>query len=103
MKAKWILKAVLGFIAFVALAGTVVMMLWNNLMPDIFHLPEITYWQALGLLVLSKIFFKGGSGWMMGGRMKQHWKNKMENMSPEERERYRALWEKRCSNWGKEC
>ena len=43
--------------------GLVVMWLWNWLMPDIFGLPEITYWQGWGLLLLSCILFKGfGSG-----------------------------------------
>ncbi len=35
--------------------------LWNWLMPIIFKLPEITFWQALGLNFLSGIFFKKGS------------------------------------------
>jgi hypothetical protein len=43
--------------------GWVVMLLWNWLMPDIFGLKRLTYWQAWGLLVLSHILFKGfGSG-----------------------------------------
>ena len=37
----------------------VTMVLWNRLMPEIFNLPVITYWQTAGLLVLSCIFFKG--------------------------------------------
>jgi len=50
----------LGFLAFM---GWVVMALWNWLMPDIFGLTTITYWQAWGLLALSTILFKGfGSG-----------------------------------------
>jgi hypothetical protein len=41
----------------------VCMVLWNYLMPTIFSLPEIGYWQALGLLVLSSLFFyHGGHG-----------------------------------------
>jgi hypothetical protein len=34
------------------------MYLWNWLMPDLFALEEIDYWQTLGLLYLSGIFFK---------------------------------------------
>lgn len=41
-----------------ALVGLVTKALWNALMPDIFGLPAITYWQAWGLLLLSMIFFK---------------------------------------------
>lgn len=40
----------------IALFGLVVMLLWNLLMPAIFGLSVITFWQALGLLILSKIF-----------------------------------------------
>lgn len=32
--------------------------LWNELMPDIFHLPTITWLQAWGLLLLSGCLFK---------------------------------------------
>jgi hypothetical protein len=46
--------------AFIALFGAVTMWLWNWLMPTIFKLPEIGFWQAIGLLLLSQIFFKGG-------------------------------------------
>ncbi|MGB8958286.1 MAG: hypothetical protein WCC00_04655 [Candidatus Aminicenantales bacterium] len=46
--------------AFLALFGAVTMWLWNWLMPAIFKLPEIGFWQAVGLLLLAQIFFKGG-------------------------------------------
>ena len=50
-------------IGLVFLFGWVVMLLWNWLMPDIFGLKRLTYWQAWGLLVLCHILFKGfGSG-----------------------------------------
>jgi hypothetical protein len=41
------------------LFGFVVMLLWNWLMPGIFNLKRIDYWQAWGLLALSTILFKG--------------------------------------------
>jgi len=54
---------VIGFIAagfaFLAFFGWVVMALWNALMPEIFGLKAITYWQAWGLLILSTLLFKG--------------------------------------------
>jgi len=59
---------VLGFAVLGAgllfLFGWIVMLLWNWLMPDIFGLKRITYWQAWGLLALSTILFKdmGSSG-----------------------------------------
>jgi hypothetical protein len=49
--------AILG-IGFVSLLGLAVMLLWNWLMPDIFGLKRLNYWQAWGLLVLCWILFK---------------------------------------------
>ena len=46
--------------AFLALFGTVTMWLWNWLMPEIFKLPTIGFWQAVGMLILAHLLFKGG-------------------------------------------
>jgi UPF0716 family protein affecting phage T7 exclusion len=56
----------------VTLCGVVTMGLWNALMPAIFKLPTIGFWQALGLLLLSRILLKGGAG-HAGHR---HWKRR---------------------------
>ena len=45
---------------FFVLFGAVTMWLWNWLMPAIFKLPTIGFWQAVGILCLSQILFKGG-------------------------------------------
>lgn len=45
---------------FLVLFGAVTMWLWNWLMPAIFHLPAIGFWQAIGILILAQILFKGG-------------------------------------------
>lgn len=58
-KFKWFLRGLLFAIAFVALFSFFVMQLWNWLMPVIFGLGNITYFQAAGLLILSKIIFSG--------------------------------------------
>jgi hypothetical protein len=50
--------AILG-IGLLAGLGLVVMLLWNWLMPEIFGLKQLNYWQAWGLLILSWILFKG--------------------------------------------
>jgi hypothetical protein len=42
--------------------GWIVMYLWNYLMPAIFGLPAINFWQAWGLVVLSHILIKPGYG-----------------------------------------
>ena len=67
MKARRILipaAFVVGGLAFAAavalLFGIILMALWNWLMPEIFGLPTISYWQAWGLVLLAHILFKGG-------------------------------------------
>ena len=42
--------------------GWLVMLLWNWLMPLLFGIKVITYWQAFGICVLSKILFSGIGG-----------------------------------------
>lgn len=51
-------KIVLGLFV-LALFTTVVMLLWNALLPGIFGLVKINFWQAGGILILSKILFSG--------------------------------------------
>ena len=61
-KAKKVLKIIGLTIAGFALAilfGFVLMWLWNWLMPMIFNLQEITYWQAVGIFILAKLLFGG--------------------------------------------
>lgn len=56
---------IFGAIAITGLAilfGFVVMWLWNWLMPEIFGLATLTYWQAVGLFILLKIFLGGCIG-----------------------------------------
>jgi chromate transport protein ChrA len=100
MKARWILHGV-KIAVFVLLAAAVlsfvIMSLWNWLMPALFALHPISFWQALGLLLLSKILFGGFRG-RHGGRM--HWRGRMaerwEKMTPEEREKFREGMRGRC-------
>ncbi|MDP3763595.1 MAG: hypothetical protein Q8Q92_03015 [bacterium] len=45
--------------AFIALIGAVpTYFLWNWLMPDLFELPHLTFWQAWGIFWLASILFK---------------------------------------------
>lgn len=51
---------ILGGIAavgFAVLFGYFVMLLWNWLMPEIFGLTTITFWQAVGIIILARLIF----------------------------------------------
>ena len=82
--------ALLGILLFVAVGGALVMLLWNWLLPQLFGWPEITFWQALGLLTLCRILF-GGVGSRGYGRTGAWGRTggRGEHMTPEERERFR--------------
>jgi hypothetical protein len=59
----FIVVAIIAAIAAIAaLISAITMVLWNALLPAIFRLPQIGFWQAAGLVVLAHIFFKGGRG-----------------------------------------
>lgn len=77
--------AAIGLIA-VTVGGQVVMHLWNWLTPTLFGWHTVDFWQALGLLVLSRIFFGGfrGRPGFAGRRMMGRW----ERMTPEQREQF---------------
>jgi hypothetical protein len=88
--------AILGIVVFVWIGGELVKFLWNWLAPALFGLPAITFWQALGLLVLCRILFggcgvsrRGGVRSNVGRRMRERMAERWEQMTPEERERCR--------------
>jgi len=86
---------VLGFLA---LFSFIVMELWNNVLANVVHVSIINFWQALGLLVLSKILFGGFRGGGPWGRHRwnKDMRNRWMNMTPEEREKFKAEWRSRC-------
>jgi hypothetical protein len=75
---------------FLAAFGFVVQRLWNWLAPPLFGGHGIGYWQALGLLLLCKILFGGFRGHCgPPGHWRRHMIERWENMTPEEREKFR--------------
>ncbi len=104
MKHWWIMKAakfvavmIIGMLIF----GAVVMELWNVLVPEIFHGPAVTFWQALGLLLLSHILLRGWGPWRHANgwrhdRWKHRFEEKLSAMSPEERDKFKEEWRRRC-------
>ncbi len=94
-----IVLIVIGIPAFVLLFGFGIMYLWNWLVPVLFHGPIITFWQALGLFLLSKILF-GGFGGKHGGNRHMDWRNKMKEkmsgMTEEEKEEFKKRFKDKC-------
>ena len=103
MRRKWFYKIpgiLLLVIAAVAIFGFVVERLWNWLVPSIMGGHTVTFWQAVGILLLSKILFggfrgRGGMNWRH--RMGERW----EKMSPEDRERFKQGMRNRCGERGR--
>ena len=60
--AGWIILGVIAAVGFAFLFGYVIMLLWNWLMPEIFGLISINYWQAVGVIILAKLIFGGFGG-----------------------------------------
>ena len=85
-----VLKIALFATLAVAAFSFLVMILWNALMPGIFAVRAIGFWQALGILVLSKVLFGGFRSHTGGG---QRWRRRMmerwEQMTPQEREKFK--------------
>jgi len=84
-------------IAIILMASALVQWLWNLLLPHLLNVPRIRYWEALGLLALSRILFGGfhfrkpsSSSYRAGFR------EKFMHMSEEERQQFREQWKNRC-------
>jgi len=95
---------ILMFLAMIAVFSVIAMLLWNALMPEIFGLSALSYWQAAGLLVLARILFGGlglGHWGARGGHGFHHYhgnalREKWLNMSDEERKEFlRSNWKHR--------
>ncbi len=70
-----------GFLFFIPIGGAIVMWLWNWVVPDLFGLRRVGFWEALGLLALCRILFggHGGGHWPQHGPRRQHkewWKTR---------------------------
>lgn len=110
-KRRWFRGPIIGLkiILVVFLTSLLIMWLWNILIPQIFSGPVITYWQSMGLLVLAKLLF-GGFGRGFRGRhhydhrfrdegWREKFRKKMENMTPEEREKFRRKCSSKFYDW----
>lgn len=95
--------AMVGMAVFIGLGGFIVQQLWNWLLPSLFGWRLITFWQALGFLLLCRILFgslgfhRGGPGSGIRRRMRERMSERWARMTPEEREAFRQGMQAR---WG---
>lgn len=99
---EMLLRVVLILLIVIAGFGRGVYHLWNWLMPTLFKLPAVTFWQAVGLLSLSWLLFGGWRGFPGAGpRLRGPWRRRMdgrwEKMTPEERAKFIEGMRGRCS------
>jgi len=84
--------------AAVFIFGSAVMLLWNWILPVVLGVKMITFWQAIGILVLSKILFGGfRQHHCHHGYHGHYWSGKWMNLNTEEREKMRSEWRERCT------
>ncbi len=88
------------FITGLFVLSAVVMLLWNAILPKVSGLLALSYWQAMGILVLSRILF--GSVRFIGRHSHRHsymhpsFRNRFMEMNDEEREQFKNQWRQRC-------
>jgi hypothetical protein len=92
----FILLALMGF-------SYAVFWLWNNVLVAVVPAKPVTFWQAVGLLILSRILFGGfkfgpGNGRFRGGEGSPPWQSKWRKMSDEDRLKFKSEWRKRCND-----
>ncbi len=96
---KVFFMVILG-VGILLLVGYIVMLLWNAIIPRVINASVITYWQAMGLLILSRILFgRWGSPpkpRQFQHHKRKHWKDKWKNMSEEERMAFKEKWKAKC-------
>ena len=91
-----VLKVVAIVIVAFTVFGFVTTHLWNYLMPGLFGLRTLTFWQAVGLIVLGRLLFGGFGPRFGGGPWRRHMKERWEQMTPEDREKFREGMRGRC-------
>lgn len=106
MKPHWtelVFRVALFLTIAIAGFGSAVLHLWNWLMPSLFGLHLITFWQAVGLLALSWVLFGGWRGLRgpgYGGHGRHRVMERWEQMTAEEREKFRQGMRGRCGPFG---
>ncbi|MCO5237772.1 MAG: hypothetical protein M9933_16050 [Chitinophagaceae bacterium] len=99
---KWRFLAPLGLLAVAAAGSAIVMLLWNWLMPAVFGLSIVSFWQALGIFVLCRLLFgRFGIGRRGFGGMGNPIYEKWSKMTPEEKKEF--LKKRHAGHFGQAC
>lgn len=91
-----------AFVLLALLITYIVYWLWNHVLAVVVPVRTVTYWQAMGLLVLSKILLGGFRFGPPGGFSPPggpFWRDRWRQMSDEEREKFKNEWRQRRSRW----
>lgn len=84
---------------FIAIFSSIVMWLWNAILPGLVGANPIRFWEAAGLLVLCRILF-GSLPFKSFPRhvaeKRAYWRDKWINMSEEEKIEFKLKWKDRC-------
>jgi hypothetical protein len=99
--AKKIILIPIGIAALLALVSYVVMLLWNNLLPEILNVSTITFWQAMGIFILCKILFGFGKGNGGGPWGRRKMLERFEGITPEERQEFKEEMKHKMCSWKK--
>jgi hypothetical protein len=98
-KPKKIFFFIAAILVFATVIGTVVMLLWNAILPNILNTRPIKLWEAIGLLALFRLL-TGSLRFGLRGRgtpyQKNAFKEKWMNMTEEEKAEFKARWKARC-------
>lgn len=99
---KWMIFAPFVFAGAVLLFGWIVMLLWNTILVPVVGVGLLSFWQAVGLLALTRILFgsMGGGGWKKRGGYSPGFRNKWMNMTDEEKQKFKEEWKRRCTPGG---
>ncbi|MCB0481571.1 MAG: hypothetical protein KDC83_09070 [Flavobacteriales bacterium] len=98
----YVIFGIFAVTAMAILFGYIIMSLWNWLMPELFDLPVISYWQAVGLFILAKFLFGFGSSGGGGSKGKKsnckdeaYGENQMKNRDFSKWAHYDKFWEEK--------
>ena len=94
LKALKIFLVIAGIILLGISLGFFIMFLWNATMASIFNLPTISYWEAVGLFFLAKLFFGfgGGSNKSRSNKKKRHSREQSSEVDFSSDEAFKEFW-----------